>query len=460
MIDLRDYTKALGIPLCITDAKGIVTYMNEEYAYETALSIKDSIGKPEMFRHPISQLVIERKTPVTFSNNGSYLNLQTGRIVTGVPIFNSRMELEQVVITLNTEEMIYQQYRELRDLMNHTKSVQILDGMEDNEFKTLLGKNPAIKNIRSLIRKVASTDATILITGESGCGKEVVADCIYSVSNRKEMPFVKINCAAIPANLLEAELFGYEKGAFTGATSRKIGLFEMANHGTILLDEIGDFPMELQPKLLRVLQQGEIYRVGNNVPIKLDVRIIAATNAGLKGAIQEGMFREDLYYRLSVFPIFLPPLRERKEDIMGFVYFFLKDFCDKYNRSLSMSEDIARILRSYDWPGNVREVQNVIEYYVICSDEDNEISAEQLSRVLHINTEGYGSGGYKEPENSLQIETKGKTLFELRDEFEKKLILDALAESKSARQAAKSLGLFPSSLYRKAQKYGIPISDG
>ena len=161
--------------------------------------------------------------------------------------------------------------------MNKKESVRIVEG--EDALQSLLGKNPAIREIRSLIRKAAPTDATILITGESGSGKEVVADCIYGMSRRKDKPFVKINCAAIPPNLLEAELFGYERGAFTGANARKIGLFEVANHGTILLDEIGDFPLELQPKLLRVLQQGELYRIGCSTPVKLDVRVIAATNA-------------------------------------------------------------------------------------------------------------------------------------------------------------------------------------
>ena len=235
----------------------------------------------------------------------------------------------------------------------------------DERAMSLLGRDPKIKEIRSLIRRVAATDAAVLITGESGTGKEVIADCIQENSKRAQKPYVKINCSAIPTNMLEAELFGYEKGSFTGATSQKIGLFEVANRGTILLDEIGDIPMELQPKLLRVLQQGEIYRIGNNTPIKLDVRVIAATNNNLTRKMHAGQFREDLYYRINVFPIRVPPLRERREDISGLVTYFLHEYSQRYERTLTISSEVMQMLVNYDWPGNVRELQNVVEYYVI-----------------------------------------------------------------------------------------------
>ena len=268
---------------------------------------------------------------------------------------------------------------------------------------------------------------------------------------------MKINCAAIPPNLLEAELFGYERGAFTGANARKIGLFEVANHGTILLDEIGDFPLELQPKLLRVLQQGELYRIGCSTPVKLDVRVIAATNANLKYRMQEGTFREDLYYRLSVFPVRVPPLRERREDILGLANYFLEMYGKKYSRAVTLPTDICRVLEQYDWPGNVREMQNVIEYYVICSEEGNEMSLEQLARVLQFSQQDTPTGSRLHPAG--ESPAAGGTLFELRDNYEKQLIQDALRQTSSARQAARMLGIFPSSLYRKAQKYNIHLAE-
>lgn len=263
------------------------------------------------------------------------------------------------------------------------------------------------------------------------------------MSQRKSKPFIKINCAAIPSNLLEAELFGYEKGAFTGANSRKIGLFEMANHGTILLDELGDFPLELQPKLLRVLQQGELYRIGCSTPVKLDVRVIAATNANLKARMLDGTFREDLYYRLSVFPVRVPPLRERREDILTLARRFLEMYNKKYNRTVTLPKEIGQALELYDWPGNVREMQNIMEYYVICSDEGNEMSFDQLTRVFQIGKKA--ESGVKAPHEEVDASLRGghmpidasqAPLFELRDNYEKFLIMDALRRTNSVRQAA------------------------
>ena len=454
-VDIREFCENSGQALCIADGQGHITYMNDLYAQETRLRASEALGKPEPFQEPISLQVMERQQAVTFGNDGSRLELSNGRIVSGVPIFGPDGELRHIVITLSTEELIYQRYRELRKLMNKKESVRIVEG--EDALQSLLGKNPAIREIRSLIRKAAPTDATILITGESGSGKEVVADCIYGMSRRKDKPFVKINCAAIPPNLLEAELFGYERGAFTGANARKIGLFEVANHGTILLDEIGDFPLELQPKLLRVLQQGELYRIGCSTPVKLDVRVIAATNANLKYRMQEGTFREDLYYRLSVFPVRVPPLRERREDILGLANYFLEMYGKKYSRAVTLPTDICRVLEQYDWPGNVREMQNVIEYYVICSEEGNEMSLEQLARVLQFSQQDTPTGSRLHPAG--ESPAAGGTLFELRDNYEKQLIQDALRQTSSARQAARMLGIFPSSLYRKAQKYNIHLAE-
>lgn len=456
VVDIREFCENSGQALCITDGQGHITYMNDLYAQETRLRASEALGKPEPFQEPISRQVMERQQPVTFGNDGSRLE-GNGRIVSGVPVWGPDGSLRHIVITLSTEELIYQRYQELRKLMNKKETVRIIEG--EDALQSLLGKNPEIREIRSLIRRAAPTDATVLITGESGSGKEVVADCIYGMSRRKDKPFVKINCAAIPPNLLEAELFGYERGAFTGANARKIGLFEMANHGTILLDEIGDFPPELQPKLLRVLQQGELYRIGCSTPVKLDVRVIAATNADLKRRMQAGTFREDLYYRLSVFPVRVPPLRERREDILGLANYFLERYGKKYGRTVTLPRDICQVLEQYDWPGNVREMQNVIEYYVICSDEGNEMSLEQLTRVLQLSKQDAPAGARFPPVVQPAAGGSGGTLFQLRDNFEKQLIEDALRQCSSARQAARMLGIFPSSLYRKAQKYNIQISE-
>lgn len=240
-----------------------------------------------------------------------------------------------------------------------------------HNFEEIISISKKFQKVLKQIEKVASTDSTVLITGESGTGKELIARAIHNISNRRRKPLVKINCATLPANLVESELFGHERGAFTGAMERKLGRFELADGGTIFLDEIGELPMELQAKLLRVLQEGEFERLGNSKSLKVDVRILAATNRNLELAITKKEFREDLYYRLNVFPVYCPPLRERKEDIPLLV----KHFCQKYESKVGRK--VSRIplrvmdaLTSYDWPGNIRELENVIERAMILSKDD------------------------------------------------------------------------------------------
>jgi two-component system response regulator AtoC len=229
-------------------------------------------------------------------------------------------------------------------------------------FDNMIGNSLAMQQVFSRMGKIVQTDSTILILGESGTGKELVAKAIHFNSHRKNQPFVAINCGAIPAELLESELFGHEKGAFTGAVADKSGKFEQANHGTIFLDEIGTMPMHLQMKLLRVLQEHEVVKVGSNKTIKLDVRVISATNANLEEAVQKGQFREDLYYRLNVIPIHLPPLRDRLEDIALLTRHFTTRVCkDLDHPPVTFSPGAMRALESYHWPGNVRELENVIE---------------------------------------------------------------------------------------------------
>lgn len=229
----------------------------------------------------------------------------------------------------------------------------------------IVGTSDAILNLIETVKKVAQTDTTVLILGESGTGKSLIAKAIHFMSQRKEKPFITINCAAIPETLLEAELFGYEKGAFTGATTSKKGKFELADGGTIFLDEIGDMPLSLQAKLLRVIQDREIERLGGEKVIKVDVRIIAATNRDLKSMVEEGKFREDLYYRLNVVPVYVPPLRERREDIPILIEHFLESFNSKYGKKVRISPEALEVLMDYDWPGNVRELENTVERLVV-----------------------------------------------------------------------------------------------
>jgi transcriptional regulator with GAF, ATPase, and Fis domain len=234
----------------------------------------------------------------------------------------------------------------------------------------MVGEHPSIRKVEAIIRRVAVTDATILITGESGTGKELAARAIHNSSLRAERPFVPVNCAAIPENLLESELFGHARGAFTGAHSTRAGMFQLANHGTILLDEVGDLPLPLQAKLLRVLQDGEVRAVGSDQPSTIDVRVIASTNKDLAHQVERGSFREDLFFRLQVIPVHLPPLRARRSDIPLLIAHFLEKANRKHGLSVSIGREAMIYLWEYDWPGNVRELENLIERLVILSDNN------------------------------------------------------------------------------------------
>ena len=445
-IDLRQFCANSGQPLSITDEHGVVIYVNDAYERQVKFKRADMLGRPEgeSIRRPVSAEVIRTGRAVNFGNDGSVRKLESGVFVTGVPINGPDGRLKNVAITLSSEELIYYRYMELQHLMNFVQPVRIEGGdREESEFETFIGKDPQIAALRRLARKVAPTDAGILITGESGTGKELLADCIYELSGRRGKPYIKINCAAIPASLLEAELFGYEKGAFTGANPKgKTGLLEMAEGGTVLLDEIGEFPMELQPKLLRVLQNGEMFKIGGTAPINLDVRIIAATNADLPEKVAQGKFREDLYYRISVIPMNIVPLRERRGDIKHLVRHFVEIYNEKYRRSVNPSPEVMEVLTSYDWPGNIRQLQNIVEYFVICSDDEGDMTTEDLIGILHA-------------KDRPASHTGGGTLAEKRDSYEKQLIQEALAECGSIRKAARKLGVYPSALWRKVQKYGL-----
>jgi len=240
----------------------------------------------------------------------------------------------------------------------------------DRRFEQVIGSSPALEAALEQVERVAPTDSTVLIQGETGTGKELIAHAIHNLSSRCGRPFVRLNCAAIPLDLLESELFGHEKGAFTGAIAQKIGRFELANKGTLFLDEVGDIPPGLQPKLLRVLQEQEFERLGSAVTHQVDVRLVAATNRNLMDMVSQAEFRSDLYYRLNVFPLLLPPLRERREDIPALVTHFVEIFGRRMGREIQhIPSETMSALSSYQWPGNIRELQNLIERAVILSNE-------------------------------------------------------------------------------------------
>jgi transcriptional regulator with PAS, ATPase and Fis domain len=311
-------------------------------------------------------------------------------------------------------------------------------------FPEIIGESLAMRGLLSLIMKVAPTDATVLVLGESGTGKELVATSLFENSQRKDKPFVKLNCAAIPEELLESELFGHEKGAFTGATSNKPGKFDMANHGTIFLDEIGDMPLTLQAKMLRVLQEKEFYRVGGNRTIRVDVRFIASTNRNLEKMVQEGAFREDLFYRLNVFTLRLPPLRERKEDIPTLVDHFLK----MMPKPVEISSVALQMLMAYAWPGNIRELKNTVESAAVIA-ENGFIEPAQLPSKI---AGGFGPAtmDYKLP-SSLSLDDR-------LQEIERSIIIEALTKTGGVQtRATELLGINQRSLWHRIKKLNIDV---
>jgi len=317
--------------------------------------------------------------------------------------------------------------------------------LKGNLNETIIGESPKMKAVLDVAEQVAQSDATVLISGESGTGKEVISDYIYKMSNRSNNAFIKVNCGALPEGLLESELFGHEKGSFTGAISRKIGRFERANRGTIFLDEIGEIPLSTQVKLLRVLQQKEIERVGGTETIKIDVRVIAATNRNLEKMVEEGTFREDLYYRLNVIPVFMPPLRERKEDIPLLIRYFISRFSIKMHKApLSVNDDAMEVLVKHYWRGNIRELENFVERMIILT-QDSKITLQNLPSEIKA---------YKGDETKYVVPEEGINL----ELVEKDFIEQALKLANSNQtKAAELLGITRHTLLYRIEKYDIKL---
>jgi len=321
----------------------------------------------------------------------------------------------------------------------------ILSRVEAKElFPEVIGSSAAMRNIFTQIMKVAPTDSTVFITGESGTGKELIATSIYEHSLRKGKPFIKINCVAIPEGLLESELFGHERGSFTGATTQKKGKFEIADGGTLFLDEIGDMPLATQAKILRVLQEKEFERVGGSVPIRVDVRFIAATNKNLPKMIKDGLFREDLYFRLNVFSIFLPALRERMEDIPLLANYFLSNF----KKKIKLSPQVLQLFIGYSWPGNIRELKNVLEQALVLADKDF-IEPYHLPDIINR-------------QSLMSITDNSNRNINLDDKLmilEKEIIINALKMTGGIQvKAASILGINQRSLWHRIKKLDIDIN--
>ena len=351
---------------------------------------------------------------------------------------------------LKSDEILMIVEKALRYQSLERENILLKDQLRQKyRFENFVGKSPAIQKVFELIEKVADTDSTILITGASGTGKELVARAIHYNSRRRKKPMVTINCGAIPEELLESELFGHEKGAFTSAHKTRIGRFELANGGTIFLDEIGDMSPNLQVKLLRVLQEQKFERVGSTITRYVDIRVIAATNTDLQEAIEKGTFREDLYYRLNVIPIRVPPLKERKSDIPLFLDFFLEKFNKKKNKNVNgFTPEVISALLQYDWPGNVRELENLVERLVILSDheqigiEDLPESIRECKKLIHT--------------FQMTIPEEGIPFNAAVEEYERQLILQALTKTNWVKKkAAELLNINRTTLVEKIKKKNI-----
>ncbi|MBI3522423.1 MAG: sigma-54-dependent Fis family transcriptional regulator [Chloroflexi bacterium] len=332
-----------------------------------------------------------------------------------------------------------------------TQEVEVLRDEISSLVQTerIVGNSPAMQEVYKTIGKVAKADATVLITGESGTGKELVAEALHYNSNRRSGPMVKVSCAALPETLLEAELFGHEKGSFTGAMTQRRGRFEMADKGTIFLDEIAEMTVSTQTKLLRVLQDRKIERIGSNLPIKVDIRIVCATNKDLQKQVEQNKFRDDLYYRLNVINVHMPPLRERKEDVPSLVEHFLaKHRYSATAQPAAISEEALRRLMEYDFPGNVRELENIVERAVVLS-RGQIITSRELPFGDHDGGEG-AEDGTEEPAGDRSFFKKSVA------QFEKDLIMKALRDANGNRsKAAEMLGIYRRLLYAKIKEYGL-----
>lgn len=438
----------------ITDKNGVTLNANSAVERITSIPKEYYIGKNVndlikrgILKNSVTNKVLEYKRTVSVVQK-NYAGNET--ILTGSPVFNENGQIEKIVTNirdlsdLNELQAKLVKVNKLND--KYKKELEQLKNKPD-QLKNIITKSEQMEMIYDTAGRIANIDATVLILGETGVGKDVLASYIFSNSSRsKEGKFIKVNCGAIPADLLESELFGYEGGAFTGANSKgKIGMFELADKGILFLDEIGELPLSLQVKLLRVLQEGEIQRVGGSKPKKLDVRIITATNRDLLKMAENGDFREDLYYRLNVIPIKIPSLKERRDDILPMLQLFLNQSNEKYHLSKELDYDLKNFILSYDWPGNIRELSNLIERLVVTTREDV-ITLENLPSE-------YG------PKNDTTI-NKIHPLKDVVESAEKKVIAQAARQYNNTYEIARALNTSQPTIVRKLKKYEISINNG
>lgn len=454
----------------ITDAQACPLWCNHSYEIISGLSARQVLGIP--MRQLVEQGTISRSATLMALAQAQAVTInqtfKTGRraVVTSTPIYDREDRICMVVTNVRD-------ISELIALQETLDSQRQLSARYEREMAVIreqlmstpqmVAEDPATLNLLRIVSRAAMLDTVVLIQGETGAGKERIASYIHQRSPRAKKNFIRVNCGAIPENLAESELFGYERGAFTGANREgKAGLFEVANEGTIFLDEVGELSLAIQTKLLRVLQERELTRVGGSKPVKVDVRVIAATNRDLQKCVKEGTFREDLYYRLSVFPVSVPPLRKRKLDIPKLAQNVIDELNHTYEHKKTISPGAEAALLQYSWPGNVRELRNVMERAFIMSDGE-EILAEDLAIVdngnLHTPTTisptyGVASGDQgQNPPEAGQLQSGDGSFQDQVERFEARLIAQALEGADSVRGAARKLQMDPATFLRRKKKY-------
>jgi len=453
--DAQDYVKMLEDTIefsydgfYITNNEANTIYVNKSYERITGLRREDLIGRNMadlvdngIISEATSFRVLKDKKPVTINQT---FNTGKKALVVSTPFFDKNNDILMIVTKVRdiTElKSLEQKYK--KSTVENIKYKSLIEelNLQNASSDYIVAEDESMLNLLLMAKRLARVDTTIIIYGETGTGKELIAKYIYNNSNRSNKPFVKINCGAIPENLIESEFFGYTEGSFTGAVKGgKSGIFEAANDGTLFLDEIGELPFNMQVKLLRVLQDGEFMRIGSNKSINVDVRVIAATNRDLEEFVRKGRFREDLYYRLNVVPLVVKPLRERKLSIIPTAEYFLKVYNEKYKLNKIISTEAYKYFYNYSWPGNVRELSNLVERLVVTSSND-EISVHNIPEHLVEN---------------VIIDDAKKDASKLKDvinSVEKSMIINAYQRHGNVRDAAKELGIDASTFVRKRKKY-------
>lgn len=439
LMDLKDVFEYAFDEIFVTDEQGIVVRVNSTCERHYQLAAEELVGKhvkelqKDGIFYPSATLeVIEKKRPIELvqtTKSGEYLHVRTR------PVFDDEGNLRRVISYSRDLTELYQLRQKVEEMDNQLKTYK-KELRETYGHGGLIFKSLAMQKIVDTIKKVSVVDSTVLVLGETGVGKSRLVRHLHEVSHRKHESFYEINCAALPTNLIESELFGYSGGSFTGANREgKKGLLESAHKGTLFLDEIGEMPLEIQAKLLQVLQEKTFRPIGGRELKKVDVRIVAATNRDLSEMVKQGTFRKDLYYRLNVIPIAIPPLRERTEDILPLIYHYLQHFNKKYGRDVKLAPSTLQMFVGYPWEGNNREIENVIERIVITVDDV--VTVEDLPLSMQ----------------EAAVEQSGQSLYKMLEEVERNIILKAYKTYGSSYKVAEFLQISQSAATRKIKKF-------